>query len=273
MTCKLGRILPRHLGDYLIKNKTLPVALSHGGIRAGISHLMARVFGDPRFLRPASSIDFRHFGLKSSTTLLQLIQNLVPDATEIQIEDALNKSRVWIDELMDKTSNELGFPERWNSGRNLQYLLSALVVILKPIVVVETGSANGASAAAICFALDHNKRGHLWSFDIESNTGQLVPARLRSRVSFVQVSGTELDFKEKLHALDLGNSPSIFLHDADHSYVAQESDYRLAQEMGFDFILSDDVDASLAFSDFARNEGHIFYDAPKFIGAFKKVTK
>ncbi len=257
----------------MIKNKTLPLALSHGGVRAGISHLTACVFGDPRFLRPASSIDFRNFGLTPSTTLVQLIQNLVPEVTEIQIQDALNKSCVWIDELMDKTSNELGFPERWNSGRNLQYLLSALVILLKPMLVVETGSANGASAAAICFALDHNNRGHLWSFDIESNTGQLVPERLRSRVSFIQVSGAEIDFKEKLQGLELSTSPSIFLHDADHSYVGQESDYRLAQEMGFDFILSDDVDASLAFSDFAGSNGQIFYDAPKFIGAIKRVTK
>ncbi len=257
----------------MIKRKTLSIALRKGGFRAGIAHLATRVFGDPRFLRPASSIDFRHFGLHPSVTLNELIHSLVPQFTEREIQDALDRAVIGVDEIMNNSSKKLDFPERWNSGRNLQYLLSALVILLKPILVVETGSANGASAAAICFALDHNETGHLWSFDIESNTGQLVPQRLLSRVSFIQVNGTEVDFKEKLQALDFGTSPSIFLHDADHSYVGQESDYRLAQEMGFDFILSDDVDASLAFSDFAGDKGQIFYDAPKFIGALKKVTK
>jgi hypothetical protein len=178
-----------------------------------------------------------------------------------------------VDELMDRASNELGFPERWNSGRNLQYLLGAMIILLKPRVVAETGSANGASALAICFGLDHNKLGHLWSFDIESNTGQLVPDFLRSRVSFIQVSGDEKDFRKNLQDLDLDSTPSIFLHDADHSYLGQESDYRLAKEMGFDYILSDDIDTSLAFCDFAGSDGQIFYDAPKFIGVVKKNSK
>ena len=96
---------------------------------------------------------------------------------------------------------------------------------------------------------------------------------MRSRVSFIQVSGDEKDFKKKLQDLEFDSEPSIFLHDADHSYLGQESDYRLAEEMGFDLILSDDVDASLAFCDFAGSKGQVFYDAPKFIGAIKKVSK
>lgn len=257
----------------MIKRKTLSVALSHSGIRGGIAHLVTRVFGDPRFLRPASSIDFRHFGLRPSVTLNELIHSLAPQFTEPEIQDALDKAVGGVDKLMDAASGELGFPERWNSGRNLQYLLGAMIILLKPRVVAETGSANGASALAICFGLDHNKLGHLWSFDIESETGQLVPDFLRSRVSFIQVSGDEKDFKKNLQDLDLDSTPSIFLHDADHSYLGQESDYRLAKEMGFDYILSDDIDTSLAFCDFAGNDGQIFYDAPKFIGAVKKVSK
>jgi hypothetical protein len=257
----------------LTKRKTLSVALSHGGIRGGVAHLAMRFFGDPRFLRPASSIDFRHFGLRPSTTLNELIHSLAPRFTKPEIQDALDKAVVGVDELMDQASKKLSFPERWNSGRNLQYLLGAMIILLKPRVVAETGSANGASALAICFGLDHNKFGHLWSFDIEPDTGQLVPDFLRSRVSFIQVSGDEKDFKKNLQGLDFDSKPSIFLHDSDHSYLGQESDYRLAKEMGFDYILSDDIDTSLAFCDFAGSDGQIFYDAPKFIGAVKTVSK
>lgn len=257
----------------MIKRKTLSVALRYSGIRGGIAHLVARVFGDPRFLRPASSIDFRHFGLHPSVTLNELIHSLAPQFTEPEIQSALDKAVIGVDELMDAASGKLSFPERWNSGRNLQYLLSALIILLKPSVVVETGSANGASALAICFGLDHNKVGHLWSFDIEQETGQLVPDFLRSRVSFIQVNGDEKIFRKNLLALDLDSDCSIFLHDADHSYLGQESDYRLAKEMRFKYILSDDVDTSLAFCDFAGSDGQIFYDAPKFIGAVKMVSE
>ena len=257
----------------MIKRKTLSVALRHSGIRGGVAHLIARVFGEPRFLRPASSIDFRHFGLRPSVTLNELIHSLAPQFSEPQIDNALNKSIIGVDNLMGAASGELGFPERWNSGRNLQYLLGALIILLKPKVVVETGSANGASALAICFGLDHNKFGHLWSFDIEQETGQLVPDFLRSRVSFIQVSGDEKDFRKNLLALDLDSATSIFLHDSDHSYLGQESDYRVAKEIGFDYILSDDIDTSLAFCDFAGRAGQIFYDAPKFIGAMKVVSR
>ena len=249
------------------RNRTISVALRFGGLRAGLAHISARVLGDPRFLRPASSIDFRHFGLTPSSTLEQFIKVLLPSKTAADIQSALQESIVGINGLMAASSEEPTFPERWNSGRNLQYLLSAMVILLKPGVVVETGSANGASAAAICFALDRNQKGHLWSYDIESTVGQLVPNSLRSRVSFIKVSGLESDFRSELRKLNLNSGPSIFLHDSDHSYIGQKSDYTLASKLGFDYILSDDVDASLAFCDFSRDVGHVFFDMPKFIGA------
>lgn len=249
------------------RNRTISVALRYGGLRAGLAHVSARILGDPRFLRPASSIDFRHFGLNSSSTLEQFIKALIPSKATADIQSALQDSTEGINELMAVSSEELTFPERWNSGRNLQYLLSAMIILLKPDVVVETGSANGASAAAICFALERNQKGHLWSYDIESTVGQLVPISLRSRVSFIKVSGLESDFRSELLKLSFNSEPSIFLHDSDHSYLGQKSDYLLASKLGFDYILSDDVDTSLAFCDFSGNAGNIFFDAPKFIGA------
>ena len=249
------------------RNRTISVALRYGGLRAGLAHISARILGDPRFLRPASSIDFRHFGLISSSTLDQFIKALIPTKSISEIESALSITKTGIDKIMSSCSSELIFPERWNSGRHLQYFLGAMVILLKPSVVVETGTANGASAAAICFALHHNETGHLYSYDIEETTGQLVPDYLRSRVSFVKVSGAESNFKNELQQLNLNSGISIFLHDSDHSYLGQKSDYSLASELGFNYILSDDVDTSLAFCDFAGEAGKIFFDAPKFIGA------
>lgn len=255
------------------RNRTLSIALRYGGLKAGLAHLSARLLGDPRFLRPASSIDFRHFGLVSSSSLDQFIKALIPLKSQSEIQDALGESIQGIDKLIANCSGDLNYPERWNSGRNLQYLLSSMVILLKPKVIVETGSANGASALAISFALDRNQSGHLWSYDIESPVGQLVPDELRSRVSFVKVSGNESDFANELRQLDLDSGLSIFLHDSDHSYRGQQSDYYLASQRGFNYILSDDVDTSLAFCDFAGKNGKIFFDAPKFIGAVTGAKK
>lgn len=250
-----------------MRNKTVSIALRHGGLRAGLAHLSARVLGDPRFLRPTSTIDFRHFGLNSSATLEGFIKELIPSKSDADIKRALNDCKKGIVALEKVNLNKLSFPERWNSGNNLQLLIAAVVLLLKPTVVVETGSANGASAAAICFALERNQVGHLWSYDIESVVGQLVPDNLRPRVTFVKVTGAEKDLKNELEKLDLESGVSIFLHDSDHSYRGQKSDYTIAQKLGFTYILSDDVDASLAFCDFAREHGFVFYDIPKFIGA------
>ncbi len=255
------------------RTRTVSIALGYGGLRAGLAHVSARILGDPRFLRPASSIDFRHFGLNPANSLNSFIELMIPSKSAVEIQEALSKSKEGIDAFLEDRTSKLSFPERWNSGRNLQYLLSSMVLLVKPDVVVETGSANGASAAAICFALDQNQTGKLWSYDIEPDVGQLVPMHLRSRVTFVTVSGNESDFRAELEKLNLQNGPSIFLHDSDHSYKGQNSDYRLADELGFSFILSDDVDSSLAFCDFAGTSGNIFFDAPKFIGAIKKSTK
>ena len=249
------------------RKKTFSVAFRHGGMKATLAHISSRLLGDPRFLRPASTIDFRHFGLSSASTLDQFIKEIIPSKSIQEIQDALKVSMTGINDLFLNNSQSLNFPERWNSGRNLQYLLSAMIILLKPNVVVETGSANGASAAAISYALNHNQSGHLWSFDIEDSVGQLVPNHLRNLVSFIRVSGVEKDFENELRSLDLTSGLSIFLHDSDHSYLGQQSDYSLAAQFGFSYILSDDIDTSLAFCDFAGSKGKIFFDAPKFIGA------
>jgi len=249
------------------RNRTISVALRYGGLRAGLAHVFARILGDPRFLRPASSIDFRRFGLNSSATLERFIKELIPSKSETDIHNALSECKKGIMALEKVDLEELSFPKRWNSGNNLQLLISAMVLLLKPTVVVETGSANGASAAAICFALERNQVGHLWSYDIESDVGQLVPDNLQRRVAFVKVTGAGKDLRNELEKLDLDSGISIFLHDSDHSYIGQKSDYTIAQKLGFSYILSDDVDASLAFCDFAGENGMVFYDIPKFIGA------
>lgn len=252
----------------MISNKAIFSALKQGGIGMALAHLSGRVFGISKFLRPASTIDFRKSELKSAKSAYEFISLLI--ANNQEIDSALEVAKKLVTVNLSQNTEKLKEPARWNSGVELQYILTTLVILTKPEVVVETGTANGASASAILTGLEYNKSGHLWSFDIKSANPILVTDELKKRATFVRVNGEEIELTK--HLKDINNSNkgfSIFLHDADHSFIGQQSDYKLAKRFGFDLILSDDIDASLAFCEFAKGQGVTLYDAPKFIGAVR----
>jgi hypothetical protein len=134
--------------------------------------------------------------------------------------------------------------------------------------VVETGTANGASANSIAGALEANNFGKLFTFDVEISGAPLVSKELRKRIEFVQTDGTDSFLHKHMASRMPRNGTSLFLHDADHSYLGQMQDYFVAKDLGFNFIFSDDIDTSLAFCDFAGSAGKVFFDAPKFIGCY-----
>ena len=252
------------------RNKAIYYAYKQGGIGMALAHLSGRVFGISKFLRPASTIDFRKAELKSAKSAKELISLIITNHQEI--DSALEVAKKLLNVNLSQNIEKLNEPARWNSGLELQHILIALVILTKPEVVVETGTANGASAAAILAGLEFNKAGHLWSFDIKPAYPVLVEERLKQKATFVKVSGKESDLSKQL--LDIKQSHkgfSIFLHDADHSFLGQQSDYKLAKNNGFDLILSDDIDASLAFCEFAKKQGVTLYDSPKFIGAVRNL--
>jgi hypothetical protein len=255
----------------MISGKTLLSSFQQGGIGMGIATLSGRIFGISKFLRPASTIDFRNSDLKAAKYATEFISLLIPNYQDI--DSAFDLARSLVGRYVSQDFGVLTEKEQWNSGTELQHILTAIVILTKPEVVVETGTANGASSAAILAGLEYNKTGHLWSFDIKPAIPVLVEERLKQRATFVKVSGEEGDLAKQLLAIKQNNKGfSIFLHDADHSYLGQQSDYRLAKNNGFDLILSDDIDASLAFCEFANTQGITLYDAPKFIGAVRNFN-
>jgi hypothetical protein len=160
----------------------------------------------------------------------------------------------------------LEFPKRWNSGTNLRLLVSTLVLLTKPDYVVETGTANGSSADAICRALTHNGKGMLYSFDRVASPASLVAGKFRERLNLIQIDGSPESLTDAISAIENRVGFGIFLHDSDHSYLGQRSDYEIALKHKFDILVSDDIDASLAFVHFAKNLGMALLDSPKVIG-------
>ena len=105
--------------------------------------------------------------------------------------------------------------------------LYAAVRATKPNIVVETGTAAGASSTFVLAALEKNGRGYMHSIDhsdTPENVGILIPEKLRRR--------------NKLHSGDsLALLPSLFreigpidffIHDSHHSYDHMTAEYELA---------------------------------------------
>ncbi len=141
----------------------------------------------------------------------------------------------------------------------------AVVRLLKPDVVVETGVQGGISSAYILQALHENGRGMLYSIDLPDaeilkvippekrrglESGWLVPENLRTRWHLILG-----DAREKLPSLlqELGQI-DIFIHDSEHSYHHMLWEYRIAWRYlrSGGILLSDDTNLNDAFYDFAK---------------------
>lgn len=138
-------------------------------------------------------------------------------------------------------------------------LIYQLIRKLKPVIVVETGVANGASSTFILSAMEANGIGKLYSIDwFESEalsfvpkgkkTGWMVPNELRTRWDLI-IGRTEKKLEPLLKQIGMID---IFLHDSDHSYEAMKHEYKTAlpyiKKKGF--LLSDDVRMNTAFDEF-----------------------
>jgi predicted O-methyltransferase YrrM len=142
------------------------------------------------------------------------IQQYISEAEEIVIEE---KTR----------SNPDAFKGVGNPmGRTDRITLYAAIRAYRPEVVVETGTAAGASATYILEALMKNGRGCLYSVDIERKgqlIGRLIPDFLRSLVRIR--SGDSLAVLPEL--LKEAGSIDFFLHDSLHTYVHMMAEYEM----------------------------------------------
>jgi predicted O-methyltransferase YrrM len=145
----------------------------------------------------------------------------------------------------------------------------ALVRLLRPSVVVETGGTPGNSSAFILRALDRNKTGELHTIDLpptgglkaneeqghwvhagmpEGKTSGWAGEELRGRHR--QYLG---DARQLLpEVLDQVGQMDLFIHDSDHSYEHMIWEFQTAwpRLRAGGVLLSDDVNANAAWRDF-----------------------
>ncbi|MCA9808088.1 MAG: class I SAM-dependent methyltransferase [Cyanobacteria bacterium HKST-UBA06] len=105
----------------------------------------------------------------------------------------------------------------------------ALIRLLKPRVVVETGVDKGLGATLICYALKRNadenasNRGHYYGTDIKSDAGYLLADPYAE-------FGTIL-YGDSITSLKAFDQPiDIFINDSDHSDTYEYDEYRVIQD-------------------------------------------
>lgn len=144
-----------------------------------------------------------------------------------------------------------------------------LIRAAEPEIVVETGVANGFTTLLILEALSANGSGHLYSIDLPNtddrsagpdakqfipegeNPGWIIPDRLTGQ--WTLQLGNARQLLPKL--LEDEGKIDIFIHDSKHTYDHMLFEYETAWPHVVDrgVLISDDIDANDAFSDFATN--------------------
>lgn len=138
----------------------------------------------------------------------------------------------------------------------------ALVRVLQPNVVLETGVAHGYSTAAILQGLEDNGRGQLYSVDLPmfrrgvvGYTGGAIPQRLRDSGRWRLLVGPDRRVLPEL--LNRIGAFDVIFYDSDKSYEGMLRAWRLAwphMRRGA-VLMVDDVQEQDAFLDFADAEG------------------
>ena len=140
------------------------------------------------------------------------------------VEQTLNS----LPDFLTSDNPESGLTIKWSSSIELASITYAVVKLLKPDVVVETGVGAGFSSWTILHAMNENNRGQLFSIDLPTpNTellpmvGYLVPKKLQDRWDLR--TGPSQRLLPKI--LEENPNIDIFQHDSRHSYSNQIREY------------------------------------------------
>ena len=208
--------------------------------------------------------DYLERALESSTDPALLLSRIMgPGTAELPAE------------LPESSSPK--FSARWPIDLPTQRFLGGFVRSARPRRFLETGVADGASTRIILDALEANGDGRLWSVDVSPEAGDLArksSAVDRWQLIVLPVRGRAAAFRRAVRPL---RPLDGFLHDSDHSYPWQTFEYREAWSAlaPGGWLLSDDIDGSFAFLDFATRCGlrpWVLVGPRKLFGVLRKPT-
>lgn len=183
------------------------------------------------------------------------ILSLLPESSE-SIQTVLAECEALEEEInarYGRLSPNGSYRREWGANAGTAQILYATVRLLQPLVVLETGVANGHSTAVILEALKRNQIGKLTSIDVQPDVGFLLSDEEKAAWDFrlLPRKGRTAAFTEVVASLP---AVDLFFHDSEHTYSWQSFEYRtiFPRLSSTAVLLSDDVDASYAFLDFCR---------------------
>ena len=229
--------------------------MATGGIRASLAHVARHpdriwlhgrrlLTGDVVGLGNRYSTSDRSADVRWTAEFTRM-----PEPTVLRMFDELDAETEFSDDLRGRyAAARPEWAESFDFGRFRS--LYALVRLLAPETVVETGVHDGLSSSLILKALSANGSGHLVSVDrvspdlppTQSGPGWLVPDHLRDRWSLELGDAVRL-----LPRIAAERAPvDLFLHDSDHSVAHRRFEFTtIKQSMAPEgMILSDDDEPS-----------------------------
>ena len=191
--------------------------------------------------------------------LIHLISNIT-GVTNSQVENYMSeiKDNVELRERIEKSLIESGYPRdiQIRFGRRIGWY--ALIRILKPKVVVETGVDHGIGLSVICEALQLNRRegfnGRYFGTDINPLAGKLAsPEYYEYSTILYGDSITSLS--------NLKETIDFFINDSDHSEDYEMKEYEVVREKltKNSIILGDNSHVTDKLSVFSKAENRKFY--------------
>lgn len=210
-----------------------------------------------------------------STDPYQIIMQTFSKAEPNSIKSYISEYEKIIDKANFKRQNVmLNYPENYNVADTAALLLYLLIRFNHPETVLETGVANGLSSNVILNALNANGKGTLYSVDINPDVGALVDESVKSRwqLKIIDFKNAKKEFQQLVNALP---AVDLFIHDSDHSYNGQMSEYKTAYPKisAQGIFASDDIDLSWAFVDYCKEKTvkpYFLVSATKIFGFFPK---
>lgn len=167
-------------------------------------------------------------------------------ATVEEVFNELEQDRIFVDRLSSHyDAVRPDSPVPFNIGRFKVWY--AVVRLMRPNVVLETGVHDGLSSALILRAMSRNEEGCLVSIDLPDinlpmgvdGPGWLIPEELKSRWQLCLG-----DSRRMLPVVARKHAPiDIFIHDSDHSAEFQTFEYRTVRPLlaGDGALLGDDA--------------------------------
>ena len=155
----------------------------------------------------------------------------------------------------------------------------AVIRAFNPDCILETGIANGVSSAYLLLALERNRRGALYSIDVNDGSflpsgkevGWVVPAWLRQRWTVRLGDARELlpSVLAELKSLD------VFIHDSLHTYDHMKFEYQQAYPYLRDggILISDDALWNPAFKEFSDGVGAPMARVLRGVGFLQKARR